>query len=345
MERFLKALNPAYKVPDRRRFGGALLNEAHLRVQKQVELHLEQTTHLNIIMDKSSNITMERIANLSVHTQNGAFIYASENIGAQRSTAAITKAWLVDKLIVLTNGNLLRINSIATDTCPTMFAVWELLKQDSSLKHSLFIPCDAHGLQLIIKDLLEFSLVLKTTLQQAQTIANAFRSAPLQYARLREYQQIKYNCHYALVLAVITRWGTQFRLAHWILRSKDALRAYAYEPTRLPTDLRGNAITTIKDPSFWSNLDLLKDILEPLDEQVRMAESTHSHVGTVINRWAIIETTLKAHANQLPELNTFNATAFQASSSRNSLGCALFDTLQCNINNGSDWRSLYHSIL
>jgi hypothetical protein len=282
MERFLKSLNPAYKLPEYRRFSGALLDAAYLRVKAQVDHHLQQATHLNIIMDERSNITMERIANLSVHTQNGAFYYASDNITAKRLTAAITKELLINKLLELTENNLLRINSIATDTCPTMFAVWDLLTMEKSLKHVLFVPYDAHGLQLVIKDLLDSSMLLKTTHFQAQSIANAFRSAPLQYARLREYQQIKYNKHYALILAVITRWGTQYRLIQFILRSKDALRAYAFKPTRLPTDLRGNAIATIKDPSFWSNLDVLNDVIQPIDDRVQMAESTKSHIGTVM---------------------------------------------------------------
>jgi hypothetical protein len=311
MERFLKSLNPAYKVPDRRRFAGALLDEAYTQVKAKVSRHFQQATHLNIIIDESSNITMERIANISVHTSNGAFYHASDNIHANRSTAQMTKAWLWEKLVELTDNNLLRINSIATDTCATMLAVWDLMAQEKCFQHTLFVPCDAHGLQLIIKDLLERTTILKSTHSQAQSIAHAFRAAPLQYARLREHQQIKYKRHYALILAVITRWGTQYRLIDSILRSKDALRAYALEPIRLPGDLKENAMTAIKDASFWSNMDLLKDIIEPIDTQIRMAESTKAHLGTVMKRWNAVEDVLKAHTSQLPELEEFRTNQFQ----------------------------------
>jgi hypothetical protein len=60
-----------------------------------------------------------------------------------------------EKIVELTNNNLLRVNSIATDTCPTMSAVWEITRKDPSLKHVLFVPCDAHGLQLVVKDMLD----------------------------------------------------------------------------------------------------------------------------------------------------------------------------------------------
>ena len=77
-----------------------------------------------------------------------------------------------------------------------------------------------------------------------------------------------------MVLAVITRWGTSNCLIHSILRSKDALRAYAFEPTRANSDLRENAVDIIKNSLFWSNLKTLKDVIEPVDEQVRMAEKS-----------------------------------------------------------------------
>ena len=104
------------------------------------------------------------------------------------------------------------------------------------------------------------------------------------------------------------------------LRSKDALRAYAYEPTHSSTDLRGNAIPTLKDPMFWSNLDQLKDVLEPLDNQVRMAESTDAHIGTVMKRWKTVEDLLKSQANHLPKLENFIMTHFQPRFKRQVLG-------------------------
>jgi hypothetical protein len=187
-----------------------------------------------------------------------------------------------------------------------------LLEKEESLRHVLFISCDAYGLQLVIKDLLDLTVLLKTTHLQAQTIANAFRSAPLQYARLREQQQIKYNKQYALVLAVITRWGTQYRLIHSILRSKDALRAYAFEPTRSASDLKGKAVDIIKDPSFWSNLDTLKGIVQPIDDQVRMAKSTKSHIGTVMNRGKTIWIAPQTIQAQVLELENFRTMQFEA---------------------------------
>ena len=120
--------------------------------------------------------------------------------------------WLRTHLLDLSNHNPSHINSVVTDTCSTMFSMWEQLESYDDFKHCLFIPCDSHGIQLLIKNILElpsFSSVMK----QAQILVKAFRKAHLQYARLRENQLHFYGRHQSLILSVITRWGTQFRFS------------------------------------------------------------------------------------------------------------------------------------
>jgi hypothetical protein len=109
-----------------------------------------------------------------------------------------------------------------------MLKVWQILQQFDEFKHCLFIPCDSHGLQLLIKDLLDLP-VFKKLHDKIQNIVNDFKNSPLQYARLQECQRQKYGRKRAICISVITRWGTQFRLVNSIHRSKEALRMYAYE--------------------------------------------------------------------------------------------------------------------
>ena len=84
--------------------------------------------------------------------------------------------WIEYSLMKLCNGRFDRINSIATDTCSTMLKVWEILEQFDEFKHCLFIPCDSHGLQLLIKDLLDLS-VFEELHDKIQTIAKAFKNS------------------------------------------------------------------------------------------------------------------------------------------------------------------------
>jgi hypothetical protein len=98
--------------------------------------------------------------------------------------------------------DLSRVSSLTTDTCTTMRSTWLGLEAVDKLSHVLFIPCDSHGLQLLIKDLLDQPRIAEVMIM-AQTIINAFHRAEKQYAILRSKQE-KLS---ALLLAVIIRWG------------------------------------------------------------------------------------------------------------------------------------------
>lgn len=213
--------------------------------------------------------------------------------------------WLSQHLSRITNNDISRINSIATDTCDTMLAMGKQLQLSDQFRHVFFIPCDSHSIQLLVKDILTIPR-LKSILSDAQTIVSAFHKSPLQHALLREQQINCYGKHYSLILAVITRWGTQYRLTHSVLRSKEALRKYAEKVQDVDIKKLGNsAHTIIKDVDFWRDLDVLHELLEPIDEQLKMSESSKGHLGQVLQRWIEILKHLKSKEMDIPELTEF----------------------------------------
>ena len=196
----------------------------------------------------------------------------------------------------ISKGNLSRINSLSTDTCDTMLKTHWLLQQYSELKHVFFIPCDSHGLQLLVKDVVTLP-IFETTLNKAQKIVKAFKKSPLQLARLHNLQEELYDGkRKSLCLSVITCWGTQYRLIESVINTKDALRRYVTTygtKKELPYD--ASKFIDDEDQTFWSALERLRELLQPLDEAVRMSESEKSHLGTVIQRWETIMRHLMLH--------------------------------------------------
>jgi hypothetical protein len=305
MKKFLSALNPAYKgPPTRKTIAGPLLDAAYSEIKGKVDAILNDLDWLNIVTDESNDINHSRICNISIHTPYGSLHYISEDIGAKRMDAAGYANWLRTHLQKLTDNDFARINSIATDTCNTMLSMRKELLQSPDFKHVLFIPCDSHGIQLLVKDLLSIPR-LQTILNKAQAIVKAFRKAPLQYARLREIQLEIYNEHRSLILSVITRWGTQFRLVNSVIKSKEALRRYVekYEPK----DLKFEAFEYIFDRDFWRDIDTIRELLQPIDEILRMSESSKSHLGHVFSRWMDILKHLKRKISDIPELDEFTS--------------------------------------
>ena len=300
-KKFLHALNPAYIPPSRKTISGSLLDSAYAFTKTQVEAVIVALPNINIVTDESSNIAGSRICNISVHSPSGSLHYISEDIKAKQMTAAVAAQWLRNHLSTLSNGDFSRINSITTDTCATMFAMWQELERFTEFKHCLFIPCDSHGIQLLIKDLLQLP-TFKEVSQKAQVVVKAFRRALLQYARLREFQRQYSKSPQSLVLSVITRWGTQLRLIQSVLNNKDALRRYAHEFGSLPSTkrIKREVIDIILEDTFWYALESLRELLQPLDEALRMSEDSNSHLGHVLPRWMRMAEHLSMKASHFP---------------------------------------------
>jgi len=305
MKHFCTGMNPAYKLPTRQRIAGDLLDKVYRDIQADTDTFLKSHDRLNIVTDESSNINHYRICNISIQTTVGALHYISEDVGSIRLNATGYTFWLSQHLLRITNNDTLRINSIATDTCPTMLAMEQQLQLSDQFKHVFFIPCDSHSIQLLVKDILTIPR-LKSILSNAQAIVSAFHKSPLQHAFLREQQINCYGKHYSLILSVITRWGTQYRLIHSVLRSKEALRKYAEKVQDADVKKLGsNVYAIIKDADFWRDLDILRELLEPIDEQLKMSESSKGHLGQVLQRWVEILKHLKCKETDIPELVEF----------------------------------------
>jgi hypothetical protein len=64
----------------------------------------------------------------------------------------------------ITQGQLWKMVSFATDTCPTNQNVWIRFANNPKTKHIITVPCDSHSIQLLIKDLLLYVPAIKRSL-------------------------------------------------------------------------------------------------------------------------------------------------------------------------------------
>ena len=294
MKRALYRLNPSYKPPSRRKIAGPLLNNAYSKMKVKVDEYLDSLSELNVITDESSNTNKARIANISIHTPLGSIHWLSEDLGSMQSTAVNIAEWLERHLHTLTHGNLERINSCANDTCATMISMWEYLRLKPGLQHLFVIPCDSHGIQLLIGDLINSIPQFKKVHDNAQMVAKAFKNAHLQYARLRDLQKQEYGRTWAIILAVTTRWGTQKGLLDGLFRSKAAIQRYAIRFKDMPQDV----LDVMLSQEFWANLEALRVILKPLSVSLKMSESNGSTLAHIVSRWSnIVE-----HLEEMKEL-------------------------------------------
>jgi hypothetical protein len=281
-----QALSPSYKPPNRKLVAGKLLNEAYDTVKSKVVQVLKSCNYLSFFTDETVNIRKERVINLCCHVPNVGCFHLKATTGvAKKMSAAVQAEWLVNGCRETINHETWRINCIATDTCFTMKAMWNEISKFSDMKHVFFVPCDSHGLQLLLGDIIEF-LFFVDVMQKAQLIITSFRGLNKELAILWDFQIKAYGQHRSLILNVLTRWGTSVGLINLVLRSKEALLKYFQQKT--PGIDHGKSYTLgsfVNDYSFWKRLAIAQKVLDPIHKAQHMSEAEGHKLYTVTANW------------------------------------------------------------
>jgi hypothetical protein len=95
--------------------------------------------------------------NISITIERGAFYNKNINLGAATVSAEFCAEKINQQALLITKGQLQRINSISTDIYDTILKTARFLQALPSFQHTFMVPCDPHGLQLLIQDICESS--------------------------------------------------------------------------------------------------------------------------------------------------------------------------------------------
>jgi len=112
-----------YKPPSAKTISTTLLDESFNKIEATVDLQLRASHTLNLVTDKSTNISNHRIINTFVITNNGDCFYISNveaearKLGAEEITEQAIKT-----VIRITHRDLSKWASWTTDTCAAMRA-------------------------------------------------------------------------------------------------------------------------------------------------------------------------------------------------------------------------------
>ena len=305
--KFLRAaildIHNKIKLPDEKQLSGTLLDTVYGDTAAKVIPLVQNSRHINLVMDESSNIKRQRVMNLCASVpSHGSFYVLSHVLGSHSLSADWTARWFVEQSMKLVKGEPWRINALITDTCPTQRSAWHLIEQDERFKHVFFVPCESHSLQLFIGDILQTPW-FADLFQKAHLIINIFLNSPLQLSRLREIMEDVLGRQYAFVLSVLTRWGTQLAMVRSLIKIMPALTKYftkyasfedQSEEKKTFMRLAGELVWS-KD--FNQDLELMNEILSPIHEAIKMSESDSCVLRHVISHWINILTAIQEHNN------------------------------------------------
>ena len=297
-KKFMQTLNPDFRLPSAFRLANTLLDEAYVITKNEVDSLIAKEQTLHIVTDESTNISHQRICNLIALTARGPLFISHLQFHGEELNAERQMNFLVERLKILTGGQLSRINSLSTDTCNTMRKLWRLIKQRNGLKHILCAPCDSHGLQLLVKDILTNLSELTPTVKQANQVVSYFHRAVKQYERLRQYQMEIYQEHRSLTLAGMTRWGTNFLTVKSLLHSREALAEYCANIIGDDTDKEIYQI--LNNQEFWDTVGFLFKLLDPINKEQIASEGNDAHLGLVKARWDRLHNKFKMIERECP---------------------------------------------
>ena len=286
---FLKRLQPAYTPPTRLRLSGTLLEKSYEATKTEVEDYINTQQLLSVSFDESNNVSSDRIMNIALTTPRGAFYYENIVLGSATVSAEFCAEKIEQRLQHITKQRMRRVNSISTDTCDTMLKTARLLRALPSLKHTFMVPCDPHGLQLLIQDICKFTWFTKVV-RQANEIVAHFKGSKKQYQVLKELQRRIYGGKaLALIMACDVRWGTYSGEFKRLLDVSKALKAWATDHCIIseekPSERAQQVVKSISSHLFWLQLSELEEIITPIHIHQLEAQTDRSHIGYVRGRW------------------------------------------------------------
>ena len=206
-------------------------------------------------------------------------------------------AYVIRRAMIALHGQLFRMNSLSTDTYSTMRSLWKKLRASKELRHVFCSPCNSHGIQLFLKDILQLPW-FKTVLSRVQQVVRAFRAAHKEYNLLREFQMDAYGKKIALILHCITRWGTQVGILESVLKNQQALQCYAQQATPQIDKNKKNKDTHIlpilRDLPFWQDVATVSRILTPIHQIQYVSEADNYPLYRVLDNWMEIKAELLA---------------------------------------------------
>lgn len=106
-----------YILPQRKQLASPLLDEVYKEVKERVEDTWKGASQLGIVADESSNITGDRIGNISVIHKGTSYFWSNTDLEAEDANADTIVAHIKSEALKIARGDLKRLSSLATDTC------------------------------------------------------------------------------------------------------------------------------------------------------------------------------------------------------------------------------------
>lgn len=285
-----------YKVPDRQRFGGDIL-ERSVKRHKADEQPIRDacTVHgCTIVSDGWDDVERNHLINFLCSTTHGSFFDGTVKLSSKDSEDATAVARLLSNEIERVGA--LNVVQVVTDTCSVMKAAWKIVEK--KYPWITCTCCAAHVLSLLLKDMAKIDEVA-ALLKKVAKIINRFRGRK-RWCRqkLREVVEKNHGKTMGLYRAADTRFAGKVKEMGRILRLKADLKYVVDLPAYSALDFKkgkgdgedgdtdgeGGVKAIILDDAFWADLVTTLKIMVPVAKTLRLCDGNLPVMGKVYDR-------------------------------------------------------------
>lgn len=260
---FTKILNPSYAevMPNSRSLSGVLLDKEYKKKFDKLTRVVEESEDIALITDGWTNCRGEHIVNFLVKAPlHPPIFYKSINTtgivqDAENTSEAIIK--------VLEDLGPQKFSSVVTDNAPVLKSAWR--KIEEKYPNVSAYCCAAHGINLLVKDILQ---PYENILTEASSIVKFFNNHHRARALFDE-ARTTHNSGRKLSVAVPTRWYSHHSSLTSVLESKFIISKICEEKNEELQQISASStavIRTIRSAALWIKLsNIIKYIDLPVN--------------------------------------------------------------------------------
>lgn len=278
---------------DRRWVAGAHLNAAFGTVEAELK-ELLKSGHYQLSTDcwKKNNVNdKQKLIGFNVNHSNGKS--ALIDVGRVVSGESVTGNYLMEAIdkVIIEQGDPKKCLGVISDREASV----QKALRDLEVKYPWMInlPCQAHSLNLVVKDLRKSDKLIDWVLTMSHNIV-LWCSRPDVRAMLRIFQREEYGKEKRVEVGVETRFGTYVRELNSVVETKKALVRLAsedkisskYQAERLAGKKEYvAAFGAVSNVNFWTVAEETLSLLNPLNDLIHHIEADRPYVSQVYRIW------------------------------------------------------------
>ncbi|XP_064475765.1 uncharacterized protein LOC135389662 [Ornithodoros turicata] len=267
-------VRPSYALPSRYLLSGPLLDAEFQRQRIHVEELLKSASYLTLLTEGWTNIRGESIVNFIVATPEPLF-YKCVDTGDNRHTATYISSEI--RAVIESLGSS-KVVAVVTDNASNMKAACDLVTQH--YPHVTAIGCAAHGLNLLMNDLMGLDTLRELNMQAREVIEYVKRShiVAATFKQKQESNDGEGNS-VTLKLPSKTRWAGVTLSLESLARNKMALKeTVIIEDLKVKKSVRQ---TVLDEEDFWSRVNSALSLLNTISSCIASAESNMALLSDV----------------------------------------------------------------